>query len=49
MADHPLRYNFEPKGGLVQGKYRIGDAGFLAGLGYVFATTSVTFELTFWR
>ena len=44
LADHPLRYNLEPKGGLVQSKYRIGDSHFLAGISYAFASTDVSFE-----
>jgi hypothetical protein len=43
-ADSPLRYNLEPLGGAVQGKYRVGGSRFWAGIGYVFATTRVTFD-----
>ncbi len=44
LDDHPLRYNLEPKGGVVRVKYRLGDSAAWAGLGYVFAATRVTFE-----
>lgn len=44
LADHPLRYNLEPKGGMAQAKYRIGDSRLWAGLSYAFATTEVTFD-----
>ena len=44
LADDPLRYTLEPKGGLLQSKYRLGDSHFLAGLSYAFASTGVEFE-----
>jgi hypothetical protein len=44
LADHPLRYNLEPKGGMLQGKYRIGASRFWTGLGYAYAATQVTFD-----
>ena len=44
LADDPLRYNLEPIAGLLQSKYRLGDSPFLAGLGYAFASTEVSFE-----
>jgi len=44
LAEHPLSYNLEPKGGLVQAKYRIGDSDFWAGLSYAFFSTKVSFE-----
>lgn len=44
LADDPLRYNLEPKGGLLQSKYRIGNSHFWAGLSYAFARTDVTFD-----
>jgi hypothetical protein len=44
LDDNPLPYNLEPKGGMVQGKFRIGDSHFFGGLNYAFATTDVTFE-----
>src|SRR5262249_31118419 len=43
LRDHPLRYNLEPKGGMVRGKYRIGDSRIWAGLNYAFSATRVTF------
>lgn len=44
LVDSPLRYNLEPRGGTVQGKYRLGDSRFWAGLNYSFASTRVGFE-----
>ena len=44
LADDPLRYNLEPKGGMLQGKFRIGDSRVWAGLSYAFAATDVSFE-----
>lgn len=44
LGDHPLRYNLEPRGGLFQGKYRIGHSRAWAGLGYALAITDVTFS-----
>jgi len=44
LADDPLGYNLEPKGGVLQAKYHLGDSRVLAGLGYAFATTEVTFD-----
>lgn len=44
LANNPLRYNLEPKGGLVQGKYRLGNSRSWAGLSYAYATTDVAFE-----
>jgi hypothetical protein len=44
LADNPLSYNLEPKGGILQSKYRIGDSHFWAGMSYAFATTEVTFD-----
>jgi hypothetical protein len=43
LANHPLRYNLEPKVGMVEAKYRLGDTRVWAGLSYAFATTEVTF------
>jgi hypothetical protein len=40
-ADDPRRYNLAPEGGLMQGKYRLGDSDLWAGLGYVYAVTQV--------
>jgi outer membrane protein assembly factor BamA len=44
LDKNPLRYNLEPKGGVVRAKYRLGESPAWAGLGYAFATTRVTFE-----
>jgi len=44
LKDDPLRYTLEPKGGAVQGKYRLGDSRAWIGLSYAFFTTRVTFE-----
>jgi hypothetical protein len=44
LRDHPLRYNLEPAGGLLQAKYRLGNSRVSAGMGYAFAATKVTFE-----
>ena len=44
LQDHPLTYNLEPLGGLVQAKYRLGQSRFWAGLGYALANTQVGFD-----
>ena len=44
LSHDPLRYNLEPKGGMMQAKYRLGDSRFWAGLSYAFAATQVTFD-----
>jgi len=44
LKNHPLRYNLEPLGGMVQTKYRLGDSRWLAGLGYALAATKVRFD-----
>lgn len=44
VRDHPLSYNLRPKGGFLQGQYRIADSRIWAGLGYVAAVTDVSFE-----
>lgn len=44
LADHPQRYNLEPKGGMLHAKYRLGDSRCWAGLTYAFATTRVSFD-----
>jgi outer membrane protein assembly factor BamA len=44
LAANPLRYNLEPVGGMLQGKYRLGDSRTWAGVSYAYATTDVTFE-----
>ena len=44
LANNPLRYNLEPKGGTARAKYRSGDTRLWAGLNYAFASTEVTFD-----
>jgi len=44
LADRPLSYNLEPKGGMLQTKYRLGDSRVWAGLSYAFATTQISFD-----
>jgi len=44
LKNHPLRYNLEPLGGVVQTKYRLGDSPWWAGLGYALAATQVRFD-----
>ena len=41
---NPLRYELGPKGGGLQARYRLGDTLAWAGLRYVFAATSVSFD-----
>lgn len=41
LDDNPLQYNLEPKGGLAQAKYRVGDSPFWLGLSYAFASTDI--------
>lgn len=40
----PLRYNLEPKGGLMAAKYRLASSRVWAGLSYAYARTAVSFE-----
>jgi outer membrane protein assembly factor BamA len=44
LDDHPLHYNLSPTGGVVRGKFRLGESTAWAGLGYAFAVTRVTFD-----
>lgn len=44
LENNPLRYNLEPKGGVVTAKYRLGESRYWAGLGYAFASTRVSFD-----
>jgi outer membrane protein assembly factor BamA len=44
LANNPLRYTLEPKGGTARVKYRFGDSRVWAGLNYAFSATEVTFE-----
>jgi len=41
---NPLRYNLEPKGGMLQGKYRVGDSRLWASLSFAYARTGVRFD-----
>ena len=43
LKDHPLTYNLEPLGGMVQGRYRLGQSRVWVGLGYALATVNVSF------
>lgn len=44
LEDDPLHYTLEPRIGIVQGKFQLGESRFWAGLGFVYATTDVTFR-----
>jgi outer membrane protein assembly factor BamA len=44
LANNPLRYNLQPKGGTARAKYRFGDTRLWAGLNYAFASTEVSFD-----
>jgi outer membrane protein assembly factor BamA len=44
LAHSPLRYNLQPAGGTLQGKYRLGDSRFWAGVNYAYARTHVKFD-----
>jgi len=44
LQNDPLRYNLEPKGGMLSAKYRLGESRAWAGLGYAFASTKVSFD-----
>jgi len=44
LADNPLGYNLQPKGGTVRAKYRFDETRLWAGLNYAFASTEVTFD-----
>jgi hypothetical protein len=44
LRSHPLGYNLQPLGGLLQAKYRIGASRWWAGLGYALASTRVKFD-----
>jgi len=44
LENNPLRYNLEPKGGMLIAKYRLGESRYWAGLGYAFASTGVSFD-----
>jgi hypothetical protein len=42
--NHSLGYTLRPAGGTVDARYRLGDSPFLAGLGYSFTDTKVSFS-----
>jgi hypothetical protein len=44
LADHPLTYNLEPLGGLVQAKVRLAGSRAWVGLNYTLARTKVAFD-----
>jgi len=44
LEAHPLHYNLRPAGGMLQGKYRIGNSRVWAGMSYAFAATQVEFS-----
>jgi len=45
LSQKPLRYSLTPKGGLVRGKYRLGEKSrWWVGLGYLFSATDVKFN-----
>jgi len=44
LNNHPLSYNLEPSGGVVQGKARLGRSYVWAGLRYALASTQVRFN-----
>jgi outer membrane protein assembly factor BamA len=44
LETNPLRYNLEPTGGMLQGKYRLGTSRLWAGLSYAFSATRITFD-----
>ena len=44
LDDHPLTYNLEPFGGLVQAKYRLGTRASGPASSYAFAATQVSFD-----
>ena len=40
LENNPLRYNLEPKGGVVTGKYRLGESRYWAGLPTAYFSSS---------
>jgi outer membrane protein assembly factor BamA len=44
LRNHPLSYNLEPSGGMMQAKYRLGNSRVWAGLSYSLAATQVGFD-----
>lgn len=45
LQDNPRSYNLATTAGVIQGRYRIGDSQAWVGLGYVLASTTVTFDI----
>ena len=45
LKDDPLSYNLRPVGGLVRGKYRLGQSCFWVGLGYQWVETVSEFDV----
>jgi outer membrane protein assembly factor BamA len=45
LANNPLRYTLKPIGGVMRGKYRIGESDFWGGLGYGFVSMEVSFDI----
>lgn len=46
LADHPLRYNLDPRLAIGQAKYRLGDTRIWVGLGYAYADIDVSFDVS---
>jgi outer membrane protein assembly factor BamA len=44
LTDRPLSYQLDPKGGMLQAKYRLGGSRLWAGIGYAFANIHITFD-----
>jgi len=44
LAQYPLQYNLEPKGGRVQARHRLGGSAAWVGLNYAFAVNDVRFD-----
>lgn len=44
LNGNPIEYNIKPVGGLLEGRYRLGQSPWLIGLGYVYAASQVHFS-----
>ncbi len=44
LAEHPLRYALDVTGGVLRGKFQLGQSRWMVGLGYVYVDTDVTFH-----